>query len=359
MEGSWRWMLLIVILPVLVLTSCNPQGETLKLFARQGLNILEPARDYIKLGGIFVLPSNGRPAYLDPYDSISGAEGSPSSIREIIEQQAGNNSANAEAVLGTLGNLVLIPAGIQFSHGTQFQLDQIDASGTRYSSQAMEALIRKPSTNAALHKWLKGGTRVFVVQEVVAAKSLSVKSSSNTGLAGSIEGSTAIPNCASSAPAPSATSALSGASGNGSSPTGMTASSSKNAGTSAGGQPTAVPPTPGNVVGSGGGQKNSTSGAGTASGTQKPTNTGSSNSGISVGVCLANQFTLSFQTDNPIPFAVRLNEVVVGQGDVLSIKVTGFQPPITALMVGADEGASVLINHRRPILRDVMYQPHQ
>ena len=45
--------------------SCDPQKDALKLFQQQGLTVLEPARDYIALGGIFVVPSSGNPVYLD------------------------------------------------------------------------------------------------------------------------------------------------------------------------------------------------------------------------------------------------------------------------------------------------------
>jgi hypothetical protein len=49
-----------LLLSLLLFPGCDPQKEALQLFTHQGLTVLQPARDYIALGGIFVLPIESR-----------------------------------------------------------------------------------------------------------------------------------------------------------------------------------------------------------------------------------------------------------------------------------------------------------
>jgi hypothetical protein len=191
------------VIAILLLCSCDPQAAVLKLFTAQGLTVLEPARSYIALGGIFVISKNGTPIYMDPSDSLPATAGAASKFDATILQESGDKTAAFDAAVGTLGALVAIPAGLKFSHSAQVQLGQIDASGSRFTTQQSAALIKMPATKEAVHGQLDGGggNRVFVVQEIYTAKSLSVKSSSSTGLAAAIEGAASIPNCSSKADA--------------------------------------------------------------------------------------------------------------------------------------------------------------
>jgi hypothetical protein len=76
-----------------------------------------------------------------------------------------------------------------------------------------------------------------------------------------------------------------------------------------------------------------------------------------VGACWADGATLSFQSTNAIPFAVRLNEVVNGPGNVLQVKMTGFTLPNTALG-SEDVGATVLMNPENPTVSTLIHTLH-
>lgn len=338
---------LLLTLSVL-LCGCDPQAAALKIFTQQGLTVLEPARDYIKLGGLFVIPKSGTPTYLDPFDSLAPTDGAASTFNATLLQQSTDNSSALDAAVGTLGSLVAIPAGLKFSHNTQVQLGQIDSSGTRFTSQQVAAMIKMPATREAIHGQLDqgNGNRLFIVQEIYMGKSLSVKSSSNTGLAAAVEGAASIPTCSS----PSASGAKGGTGANGS--TGSSGTTGAKAGTGTSGST-------GNNNAKASGSTGST--GGTGNNAKAPGANGASSVGISVGACWSNTTTLSFKSDKDIPFAVRLNEVAVlakGPTGPLQIKVTGFKLPNTHLGP-ADVSATALPSADNPILTALNHQLHK
>jgi len=311
----------------------TPKGKRCSC-THQGLTVLEPARDYIALGGIFVLPTHGKtPSYIDPWNTLPGPVASP--FNAVVMQQSAGMSAGLAATVGTLGGLVSIPAGLKFNNSKQVQLAQIDSSGIRYTSQLVAALIKMPETRDAIQSQLKDGNRVFVVQEVYSGKNLSLKSSDNSGLAAAVEGAASIPSCSSgssttsSANAPSGTTPKAATSETKVSATNTKPATNKAATTASGGGTTSA-----------------------AGGTQ-----GSSNVGISVGACWANNATLSFQSTNAIPFAVRLNEVVNGPGNLLQVKITGFTLPNTALG-NEDVAATTLMSPEDPTVSALIHTPH-
>jgi hypothetical protein len=329
MRRYFRILSSVCLLSIPLLCSCDPQKDALNLFTQQGLTVLKPARSYIALGGIFVLPKHGTPEYLDPYDSLPGTD--PNPFNAVVMQQSSNNAVGLAAAVGTLGGLVTIPAGLKFSYSKQVQLAQIDTSGTRYTSQMVAALIQKPQTSSAIQSQLTGGNRVFIVQEIYTGKSLSLKSSDSTGLAAAIEGAASIPSCSSTTSASTTPAKTTpGATTPGATTPGATTPAKGKASTT---KPTA------------------TTGGGTAGAA------GSTNVGISVGACWSDAATLSFQSTTAIPFAVRLNEVVDGPGQTLQIKVTGFKLPNTALG-NEDVAATVLINANDPTLTGTHKRSH-
>jgi hypothetical protein len=347
---------------VLAFCSCNPQQEALKIFTAQGLTVLEPARDYVALGGIFVVPQHGAPAYLDPYDTLNGTDGTSTPFKSVIMQQSNGRSAGLKAAVGTLGGLVPIPAGLDFSATKQVQLAEIDASGSRYTSQMIAGLLKKPATSAAITAQLSGGNRIFVIQEIYTSKSLSVKSSSNDALGASVYGGTSIPKCSdgsqggastggASAPKGSTTAGSSTSTPTGTTPPAQGASSSSTQSAS---------PSPRTSTGT---VKPPASGAaGTSAGTTASSTTGSSGSGvgnvgISIGACWASSSTLSFQSATLIPFAVRLNEVIPGPGGLLQVKVTGFKLPNQALGSN-DVQATAFVDPNNPVIQNFGRQTH-
>jgi hypothetical protein len=352
------------LLGVLVFCSCDPLDDALKMFTKQGLTVLEPARDYIALGGIFVVPQGGgTPSYLDPYPddtknlpTIGGA----TPFRAVVMQQSSNKSAGLEATVGTLGGLVSIPAGLKFSNSKQVQLAQIDASGTRYTSQMVAALIKMPMTSSAIQTQLQDGkNRVFIVQELYTGKNLSVKSSDNSSLAAAVEGQASITTCSSSggtttggASKGTTTGSTSGGTTTGGASKGTTTGGTSG-GTTTGGasKGTTTGGTSGGTT-TGGASKGTTTGG--TSGAATP-QSGGSNVGVSVGLCWADAATLSFQSDNAIPFAVRLNEVVSGPGNILQVKITNFKLPNQAL--GAEEVSATALINGSPTLKNLTHQP--
>jgi hypothetical protein len=52
---------------------------------------------------------------------------------------------------------------------------------------------------------------------------------------------------------------------------------------------------------------------------------------MSLGFCWGGNSSLSFKTEHPIPFAVRLNEVEVGPGGVIQVKKKDFHLPLNTL----------------------------
>lgn len=339
-----------LLVPVLfLLYSCDPQKDALKLFTQQGLTVLKPARDYIALGGLFVVPRNGTPVYLDPYDTLPGTTSGANPFQAVIMKQSASNSIGLNAAVGTLGGLVTIPAGLKFLDSSQVQLGQINSSGTRYTSQMVTALITKPSTSAAIQGQLQDGqgkntgNRVFVVQELYTSTSLSLKYSKGVGLAAAIEGSAAIPNCS--------TTSNDASTAQGGSNTGNGTQSAPNNGSVGSGAKT--PSSEAKKDAASGGAP--TSGA---NGGSKTTSDDKSNVGISVGACWSDAATLSFQSDKAIPFAVRLNEVVLGPGNNLKVKVTGFQVPDKAMGgPNKDVAGTALINGKN-VVTEFAHQSH-
>lgn len=352
MSRHIRTMTKCSLLCLIVLVACDPEKEALKLFTDQGLTVLKPARDYIALGGLFVVPNSGTTVYLDPYDTLPPSNGTATPFRAVVLQESKNQNIAFDAAVGTLGGLVPIPAGLKFSHSAQVQLAQIDASGTRYTTQMIAALIKRPDTIRAIQAHLQPGNRVFIVQELYTSKSLSLKSSTSNGLAGAVEGSANIPTCSStSSGGNTGASKKGGASTGGSTTGGGSTGGSTTGGSTTGGSTTGATTTGSANTGSSTGDTANGSGK---TGTSKAT---ASNAGITVGLCWSNAATLSFKSDTAIPFAVRLNEVIAGPGNELIVKDTNFKLPNKALGAG-DVSATALINPQDPTVRDFTHVPH-
>ncbi len=300
--GSRLFFAVAVSLLVVVGGCDSVDKAAKKIMADQGLTLLQPARDYIALGGIVSVPGSGRAQYEDPYDTLPNGNGTYSSFNAIISQNAKNQSIGIDAAVGSLGNFVTLPASISgvVNHSSSVKLSQIDTGGTRYTTQIIAALLTRTATSDAIKADLQSGVRVFVIQEVYTATSFSITSSNSTSIAAAAGGSAPSPQCSATA------SGGSGSGGSGSGGSGSAGSGSAGSGS----------------AGSGSG------GSGSA---------GSGSAPISLGLCWGGNSSLSFTTDHPIPFAVRLNEVVVGPGGVLQIKKGNFKLPLNTL--GSDSVA--------------------
>ncbi len=366
MNSKWLRFVVAIGISLVTLVACDLQKAALKIFTNQGLTVLQPARDYIALGGIVVLPKKGRPQYIDPYDTLSGSDGTYSNFSAVIQQQTQNQSTGIEAAVGTLASFIPVPAGLNFTTGQQVQLAQIDSGGTRLTTQDVLALLRKSATGTAIIAQLQAqpGNRVFVVQEVYTAKSMDLKSSSNLALDASYAGGGSLPTCNASPAAASDTnnSNSNQPSGTGNNVVAAASNTGAKAGTAANANPStgSSPTTSGSASSAHAAPAGSTSSAGAATGAASPNTNAASGSGggvgISVGVCRASQFEISFQSQTAIPFAVRLNEVQLKPGGLLDLKYTNFTIPGT--LGGGKVDATATIDQAFPMLEEMEHVQH-
>ena len=333
-----RWSV-VLYAGLICCIGCDPQKAINKIFVDQGLTLLKPARSYIALGGVVVLPRHGRMQYLDPYDSMNPANGASTDFQAVIQKQV-NATATGADVSAALGSLVALPIGFKFSNNSQVQLAQINASGTRYTTQMMASLVKQSATESAIRPLLDSGSRVFVIQELYSSTGMSVKSSNGLGLEASYGGSGSIPTCSASKADPQAAPSSPGASNSETQPTPQEANPSQPKPAPATPTPSPKPAVPAST------QKSSTG------------SPASPSMSVSVGVCRASSAELSFTSTNPVPFAVRLNEVYAAPGNVLAIKMTDFKLPNNALGDESQVAATVLVNARDPTI-DPVHIKHQ
>ena len=315
-----RALLLLTMVAVLALNlACDdPQTAIFRIFARQGLTLLQPARDYITIGGIVVLPHGSNTLqYLDPSDSLIPAAGTSTNFQAVIANQT-DTTTTAAQVAFALTKIISLPIGFSFNNGPQtVKLTQINASGQRYTSPMISTLLKKHDTAEEINRRLNEHDRVFVIQEVYTATSLSVSASSNMALQANVGGSPVNKQCG----------------------TGQQAGGQQTGGTQAGGQQAG-----GTQVGgqqAGGQQTGGTQAGGQQTGGQQ---------GVAVDVCRNTDAELSFTSQTAIPFAVRLNEVQPGPGGVLQVKLTDFHLPNLALGNSSDVAATALIDAGNPTI---------
>ena len=310
MNRMARWLVLCSLLTATIaVVSCDdPQQAAMKIFTSQGLVLLEPARDYIKPGGLVVLPSKGRPDYLDPLDDLGTDAGTQVNFKSIIEGQKQDTSTALDVALGLIGKLIKVPAGLKYDGGQTVELDQISSGGERLLSPKVLALLQKPATSGFLKSQLGARNRTFIVQEIYTATSLSLKTTSNKALDVTYGTGGNLPDCSSASPSSSDGKSSSQKPSSGGTATGSPTTGTNNA--SSNDQPST---------------KNGNSSTG-GSGNKSGKTTGNSQ-GISVGACKNTQYELTLKSDAAIPFAVRLNEVVVDKGGDLQIKYGSFKFP--------------------------------
>lgn len=306
----------VVLLSVLVATalaiSCqDPETQALNVFKQQGLVLLRPARDYIKVGGIVVLPAKGLPQYLDPdpRDYISSDPSNYVDFKAVIMGQTKNEQTGIEAAVSGLASVMPLSAKLAYKGGQTVQLSQIDTGGRRIPTSTITALFKK-KTGDTLRDLLqpKNKYHVFVIQEVYTGKTITLKTTDNQSLDVSYAGGGTVPDCSAST-------------------SGSSADKSGSAGSSAS-QPNST--------------DNSTAGGTTPKKTTSATKSktapsvgASSGPSASLGVCKSGSFALTLQTQDLIPFAVRLNEIVLNDGE-LSIKYGAFKFPPNSLGSGEE-----------------------
>jgi len=345
-----RALLLLTMVAVLALNlACDdPQTAIFRIFARQGLTLLQPARDYITIGGIVVLPHGSNTLqYLDPSDSLIPAAGTSTNFQAVIANQT-DTTTTAAQVAFALTKIISLPIGFSFNNGPQtVKLTQINASGQRYTSPMISTLLKKHDTAEEINRRLNEHDRVFVIQEVYTATSLSVSASSNMALQANVGGSPVNKQCGT------------GQQAGGQQTGGTQAGGQQAGGTQAGGQQAGGQQAGGTQVGgqqAGGQQTGGTQAGGQqaggqqAGGTQAGGQQTGGQQGVAVDVCRNTDAELSFTSQTAIPFAVRLNEVQPGPGGVLQVKLTDFHLPNLALGNSSDVAATALIDAGNPTI---------
>ena len=168
--------------------------------ADQRLTLIEPARDYIALGGIVTLDNgNTKFQYEDPYDTLPGDNGTYTPFNAIVAQNTHNQSIGIDVAIGSTSNVVALPAAISgaVNHSSSVKLTQIDTGGLAIPP-VIAALLGRQATRDAIKADLQANLRVFVIQEVYTANSFSISSSSSTSIAAAAGGNAPSPQCSTS-----------------------------------------------------------------------------------------------------------------------------------------------------------------
>ncbi|HXX72764.1 MAG TPA: hypothetical protein VEI80_03645 [Candidatus Acidoferrales bacterium] len=313
------------------LLSCDPEKDALAIFTHQGLVLLQPARDYIKVGGIVVLPKHGGPEYLDPFDQdVASDPTTYVDFKAVILGQTKDQSSGLEAALSGLASLMPLSAKLSYKGGQTVQLSQIDTGGRRILTKTVNSLLKEKTGDELRTLLGEPGNkyRVFVVQEVYTGKSVTLKTASNKSLDVAYGTGGSLPDC--SSPKDSGSS------------TGRTAANSPNQSTSTG------------TTSSTSAAKEPTSSSEVQALASKATSRAPS---VLLGACKNGDFALTLQSQESIPFAVRLNEILLSNG-ILSVKYGDFQFPPNSLASGEEvEKATAVLDP--DALSNVRRRPHE
>lgn len=339
-------------------TCRDPQTEAMKIFTDQGLVLLEPARDYVKPGGLVVLSKNGHPDYIDPLDDLGTESGTEVNFKAYIEGQTKNRSTGLDFALALIGKIIKVPAGLKYSDGQVVQLGQVECGGQRLASTSVLSLLRKKATADFLKAQLVAHNRTFVVQEIYTAKSLSLKTSSNAAIDVSYGSTGSLPACSVTGSAGTTTGTTDATTTTGPKSTsktgtggGKTESAGKEGPTAATTSKQATG-TAGSAVTAGATGTTRTGGTTATTGTAGTAAPGGGQ-GISLGACRNSEFELTLNTTaDAIPFAVRLNEVVLNLGGDLEIKYGQFRLP-SSLGSSDLEKQTAFVDQENTPLRDL------
>ncbi len=295
--------------------SCDPQARLMSMMRDQGLTLLRPARDYVQVAGLVVVPKQGAPEYVDPLDPVPSGNGTVVDIKAIIASQSQQNTTGVGTALTGLAQLVSLPVGLKFSRTSTVTLGQIDMRGKRLISNGVAAIAAGKMTSAEAKNDINAGGRVFVVQEVYTATKLNLVNSSNTALDLTLASGKALPECG-----PGAADKSSDQGKNATTPKPAGEAKSDEGRAAAGAKTAPAPPAAGssNDAKSNNKSKDSESPAAKSN--------ADDSKGVAVQLCRLSQNTVAFTSAAPIPFAVRLAELQLNNGGI-SVKRGAFKLP--------------------------------
>lgn len=315
-------------------SGCNAQSAAYGLFTSQGLNLLRPARDYIQPGGMVFVPKKGNPEYEDPKDDVASEKGNLADFKASVLEETANKKTGFGAALSLATTIVPVPISAGAQSGKQVSLKQIDTTGVRLSTDALDRLIASPNTSKAAAAELKRGMRVFVVQEIYKATSLDLHAEDNKAFDLHFNDGKAVADCKLASQ---------------SSDTKSDNTTKDNKNSSAGAD------AKGSSSTSSANKQDSTGSAAKSSTGKTPTNSASSAQsklGAGVALCIADDYTLKLTTKDPIPFAVRLAELEMSQGAIQRNRGSVLKGTL-----GGGEISAALVNKQTPAIDRLTHRP--
>jgi hypothetical protein len=273
--------------------ACNPQSAALDMFYKQGLNLLRPARDYVKPGGMVFVTPDGVAEYEDPKDDVAPEPGNLIDFRAAILEETADSTAGFGLALGLAKAVVPLSLGAGLNSERHVSLGGIETTGKRLQSTALDTLLRQPNTLRAALDELPIN-RVFIVQEIYQATSVDLSASDKKSFSVTLNDGSAVAQCSSKeAPKAEAAKPASNAPGQ------KQKENEKKSG-DAPTQPSGKENKPEDAVKKGAETPSDTS---TTPAAGVPKTTGAA------AFCMDGSYTLKLRATQPIPFAVRLAEV--------------------------------------------------
>jgi hypothetical protein len=199
-----HWKNCIVLLAAataaaIVLIGCA-ENDVLKIFTEKGLVLLQPARTYVAVGGLFTVASGAKPAYIDadPSDPIlTDSSSRVSDCTVVFGDETHGQSMAFNAAMNALAKVVPWAAGLQAKSGASVHLATIISPCARLNARALTALVNEKTNQPWIVKELHKprSPRVYVVLEVDSTKTLTVTADSSVALEASFQGQGSLPAC--------------------------------------------------------------------------------------------------------------------------------------------------------------------
>ena len=357
MKQTWFGALGAVTIAAISIATvgCDPRSEALGLFASKGLNLLSPARDYIKPGGMVFLTKGGHPEYDDPADSVGPENGNLTDFRANILEEALHKTSKLSAALSLAKTILPMSFSADAQSDSDVSLKGIETTGVRLSTEALDRLIGMPNTSQAAAHELANKTRVFIVQEIYLAKSLDLSTGKTRAFSLKYDNGSVIADCrpASDSGSKSGTATPAkkdvtltkeAAGGSGTGKAAQTATKKEHAAKDA---------TGGSGTGTGTPTEAKTGAAGTKGTGQSgsgPAADGTSKLQAGVAVCVSEAYTLKLNTQVPIPFAVRLAELKLSGKTVVRDR-SG--KTFTSTLGRGSEISGAVVSDSEPVLQGI------
>lgn len=335
--------------------SCqSPEQAIMAEFGKMGLNLIRPAKDYVRPGAVVWVPKQGAPLI-----TLSKSAPETIPIKGAFQELTQKDTSGASVAFRLLRGM--FPAGGELTaeKTSQVTLGQIDAVGVRLSS--LQDTASEQTTAKVLRDGLESKYRVFVIEEVYSTRSLALEVTRGKALAVKSADQQPLSACKPAVDNKATSKSAASEGGNAKSP--ATKDGTGNAGSkpnSTAADAEAKPPAAKSAVGNPGQAKDSsatTNSTGTDPSGSSGAQANKSSSGtakdipkpatLGIQYCIAGESTIRMQVQEPLPFAARLREYVLKNGK-LQLKLAAV-PDGT---LGSDKGD--LVSANRPVLENLI-----